>query len=136
MRRRLKPAALPLLLLALNLYIAKDLFFLEYGQFMGSIEGAYVAISRYMIGNWRDLTWFPLWYGGIPFQNTYPPLLHAVVALVAAAFRISIAHSHHIVTAFFYCCGPVTLYALAVRLTGSRWYSFVAVWTYSIFSPC
>jgi hypothetical protein len=28
------------------------------------------------------------------------------------------------------------LYALAVRLTGSRWYSFVAVWIYSIFSPC
>ncbi len=136
MRRWLKPAAFPLLLLALNLYIAKDLFFLEYGQFMGSIEAAYIAISRYMIGNWRDLTWFPLWYGGIPFQNTYPPFLHAVVALVAAAFRISIAHSHHIVTAFFYCCGPVTLYALAVRLTGSRWYSFVAVWMYSIFSPC
>src|SRR5271154_5021000 len=103
---------------------------------MGSIEAAYISISRYMISNWRDLTWFPLWYGGIPFQNTYPPFLHAVVALVAAAFRISIAHSHHIVTAFFYCCGPVTLYALAVRLTGSRWYSFVAVWIYSVFSPC
>jgi hypothetical protein len=136
MRRWLKPAALPLLLLALNLYIAKDLFFLEYGQFMGSIEAAYIAISRYIIANWSDLTWFPLWYGGIPFQNTYPPFLHAVVALAAAAFRISVAHAHHIVTALFYCFGPIALYALAVRLTGSRWYSFVAVWIYSIFSPC
>lgn len=136
LRRWLKPAAFPLLLLVLNVYIAKDLFFLEYGQFMGSIEAAYIAISRYMIGNWRDLTWFPLWYGGIPFQNTYPPFLHAIVALVAAAFRISVAHSHHIVTAFFYCCGPIALYALALRFTGSRWYSFVAVWIYSIFSPC
>ena len=136
LRRWLKPAAFPLVLLTLNVYIAKDLFFLEYSQFMGSIEAAYIAISRYMIGNWRDLTWFPLWYGGIPFQNTYPPFLHAVVAVVAAAFRISTAHSHHIVTAFFYCCGPIALYALAVRLTGSRWYSFVAVWIYSIFSPC
>ncbi|HLK22902.1 MAG TPA: hypothetical protein VKT81_28345 [Bryobacteraceae bacterium] len=134
-RRWLKPAVPPLVLLALNLYIAKDLFFLEYSQFMGSIEAAYIAISRYMIGNWRDLTWFPLWYGGIPFQNTYPPFLHAVVAVTAAAFRISVAHSHHIVTAFFYCAGPIALYALALRLCGSRWYSFVAVWIYSIFTP-
>jgi hypothetical protein len=135
LRRWLKPAAFPLLLLAVNLYIAKDLFFLEYGQFMWSIEGAYIAISRYMIENWRDLTWFPLWYGGIPFQNTYPPFLHAVVALAAVTFRISPAHAHHIVTAVFYCLGPIALYALALRLTGSRWYGFWAGWIYSIVSP-
>jgi hypothetical protein len=131
-----KPAAFPLLLLAVNLYIAKDLFFLEYSQFMGSIEAAYISISRYMIENWTDLTWFPLWYGGIPFQNSYPPFLHAVVALAAALFRISPAHAHHIVTAVFYCLGPVALYALALRLTGSRWSSFWAAWIYSIVSPC
>jgi len=136
LRRWLKPAAFPLLLAAVNLYIAKDLFFLEYSQFMGSIEAAYISISRYMIENWRDLTWFPLWYGGIPFQNSYPPFLHVVVALAAATFRISPAHAHHIVTAIFYCLGPVALYALALRLTGSRWASFWAGWIYSIFSPC
>jgi hypothetical protein len=135
-RRWLKPAAFPLLLLALNFYFVKDLFSLEYSQFMGSIEAAYISISRYMIENWRDLTWFPLWYGGIPFQNTYPPLLHAVVALAAVSFRISPAHAHHIVTALFYCLGPVALYGLALRLTGSRWYSFWAAWIYSVFSPC
>ncbi len=135
LRRWLKPAAFPVAILALNLYIAKDLFFLEYGQFMWSIEGAYIAISRYMIENWRDLTWFPLWYGGIPFQNTYPPFLHAVVALAAVTFRTSPAHAHHVVTATFYCLGPVALYALALRLTGSRWYSFWAAWIYSIISP-
>ncbi|HEV8039002.1 MAG TPA: hypothetical protein VGP62_09075 [Bryobacteraceae bacterium] len=135
LRRWLKPAAFPLLLAVLNLYIAKDLFFLEYSQFMGSIEAAYISISRYMIENWRDLSWFPLWYGGIPFQNSYPPFLHAMVALTAATFRISPAHAHHIVTAIFYCLGPIALYALALRLTGSRWYSFWAGWIYSIFSP-
>ena len=136
LRRWFKPAAFPLLLLAVNLYIAKDLFFLEYSQFMGSIEAAYIAISRYMIENWTDLTWFPLWYGGIPFQNSYPPFLHAVVALASALFRISPAHAHHIVTAVFYCLGPVALYALALRLTGSRWSSFWVGWIYSIISPC
>jgi hypothetical protein len=135
LRRWLKPAAFPLLLLAVNFYIAKDLFFLEYGQFMWSIEGAYISISRYMIENWRDLTWFPLWYGGIPFQNTYPPFLHALVALAAVSFRMSPAHAHHVVTAVFYCLGPVALYALALRLTGSHWYGFWAGWIYSIISP-
>lgn len=136
LRRWLKPAAFPLLLLALNLYIAKDLFFLEYSQFMGSIEAAYISISRYMIENWRDLTWFPLWYGGIPFQNTYPPFLHILVAFAAALFRISPAHAHHIVTAMFYCLGPIALYALALRLSRSRPTSFWIAWFYSIISPC
>ena len=73
---------MPLALFALNVYIARNLFALEYSQYMGSIEAAYISISRYMLENWRDLTWFPLWYGGIPFQNTYPPLLHALVAVL------------------------------------------------------
>ena len=71
MRRWLKPSAFPLLIFAINFYFIKELYSLEYSQFMGSIEAAYISISRYMIENWRDLTWFPLWYGGIPFQNTY-----------------------------------------------------------------
>lgn len=135
-KRFLGAAGFPLALFALNAYFAKDLFLLDYSQFMGSIEGAYISISRYMIENWRDLTWFPLWYGGIPFQNTYPPFLHALVALTAVLFRISPAHAHHAVTALFYCLGPVALYAFALRLTGSRWYSFWVGWIYSIFSPC
>jgi len=133
--RRFKDAAFPLLIFAINVYFAKELFSLEYSQFMSSIEAAYISISRYMIDNWRDLTWFPLWYGGIPFQNSYPPLLHATVAVGSVALNISPAHSHHLITAIFYCMGPVALYALALRLTGSRWYSFSAAWIYSIFAP-
>jgi hypothetical protein len=133
--RRLKDAAFPLLIFALNFYFVKELFSLEYSQFMSSIEASYISISRYMIDNWRDLSWFPLWYGGIPFQNSYPPLLHAIVAVASVVLRISPAHSHHLATAVFYCFGPVALYALALRLTGSRWYSFWAAWLYSIFAP-
>ena len=135
-KRILRAAVFPLIIFALNCYFAKDLFRLEYSQFMGSIEAAYISISRYMIANWRDLTWFPLWYGGIPFQNSYPPLLHAIVAVTSVVAGWSPARSHHAVTAFFYCLGPVTLYALALRLTASRWSSFWAAWIYSILSPC
>lgn len=130
-----RAAIFPLALLALNFYFSKELFTLEYSQFMGSIEASFISISRYMIDNWRDLTWYPLWYGGIPFQNTYPPLLHAIVALSAVALHISPAQAHHGVTAFFYCLGPIALYALALRLTGSRWCGFWIGLVYSIVAP-
>jgi hypothetical protein len=130
-----KASAFPLVLLALNVFFTKELFTLEYSQYMGSIEAAFISISRYMLDNWRDLTWFPLWYGGIPFQNSYPPLLHAIVAVIAGTFRISPALAHHAVTACMYCAGPLSLYFLALRLSGSRWYAFWAGWIYSIFSP-
>ncbi|HTS50868.1 MAG TPA: hypothetical protein VMH05_23140 [Bryobacteraceae bacterium] len=126
---------MPLALLALNVYIARNLFALEYSQLMGSIEAAYISISRYMLENWRDLTWFPLWYGGIPFQNTYPPLLHALVAGFAAVAGVSPARAHHAVSAIFYCLGPVAVYFLALRLTSSRWFSFWAGLVYSVLSP-
>jgi hypothetical protein len=135
MKASWKGIGFPLALLAVNVYFTKELFTLEYSQYMGSIEAAFISISRYMLDNWRDLTWFPLWYGGIPFQNTYPPLLHAIVAVTAGVFRISPALAHHAVTACMYCAGPLTLYFLALRLTGSRWYAFWAGWIYSIFSP-
>lgn len=134
-RKIAQAAGLPLALFALNVYITRNLFWLEYSRLMGSIEAAYISISRYMLQNWRDLTWFPLWYGGIPFQNTYPPLLHAMVAGFAALAGVSPARAHHAVTAFLYCLGPVAVYFLALRLTASRWFSFWAALVYSVLSP-
>src|SRR5205085_4088201 len=107
-------------LLLLNAFLTRRLFVTEYLDQMGSIEGAYIGLSRYWIENWRDLSWFPLWYGGIPFQNTYPPLLHAVVALVAAASRLSPALAYHVVTALSYSLGAVTVFWLAYKLS-SDW---------------
>src|SRR5260370_18767409 len=103
MKRAVTIALFPLVLFTLNYYFCKELFTLEYGQFMGSIEAAYITISRYMIDNWRDLTWFPLWYGGIPFQNTYPPFFHAAVAIASVVFRVSPALSFPSGPPLFFC---------------------------------
>ncbi len=130
-----RTAACLALLLLVNLWVCRDLFRTEYTVHLGSIEAAYVALSRYIIENWRDLTWFPLWYTGIPFQNAYSPLLHMIVALVAAAGGISPALAHHAVTAAFYCLGPVTLFWLALRLGADRITALVAGLVYSLFSP-
>jgi hypothetical protein len=131
-----KPAprwAAPALFL-INALIVRELFFIEYTREMGSIEAAYISISRYITENWSDLTWFPLWYGGIPFQNTYPPLLHIAVAAAADVFNWSAARAHHFVTAVAYCLGPVTLYSMALRISGDRIGSFLSGLVYSLLS--
>ncbi len=134
MPARVKSILLAAALFLLNVYVCRELFGIEYLHHMGSIEGASIGISRYATEHWRDLTWFPLWYDGMPYQNTYPPLLHLGVALAGWLRGFSPAHAHHWVTALAYCLGPVTLYALALRLSGSRWAAFAAGAIYSAVS--
>lgn len=130
-----KPAMLAAVLFGVNAYIAAALFTTEYTQHMGSIEAAYIGISRWIIEHPWDLKWFPLWYGGIPFQNAYPPLLHLLDALVAAVAGISPALAYHAVSAFMYCLGPALLFWFAWRVTGERGASFLAALFYSLFAP-
>ncbi len=122
-------------LLAVNAWILARLFKTEYTPFMSSIEGAYVGISRWMIAHGIHARWFPLWYDGIPSQNSYPPLLHSLVALWSWATGMTVAHSHHFVSGAFYCLAPVGLFLLTLRLTRSRWKSFIAGALYSLVSP-
>lgn len=133
--RRVLELAPPLLIFLLNVYICRGLFTLEYLRHMGSIEPAYYGITRWIMSHWRDLSWFPLWYGGIPYQDTYPPLLHWVVALVAWLRGVSPAAAHHWTTAILYCLGPVTLYALMLRFSGSRGAAFAGGLMYSVLCP-
>lgn len=127
----IQSVSLAIALFLLNFYICHELFRIEYLRFMGSIEGAFIGISRYATAHWTDLTWFPLWNDGTPYPTTYPPLLHLVVALAASLRGTSTAHAYHFVTALAYCLGPVALFALTLRMTGSRWAGFTAGLIYS-----
>ena len=124
-----------LALFGINFYIARELFVTEYTARMGSIEAAYIGISRYLLQHGLHLDWFPLWYCGVPFQNTYPPLLHSLVALSAWVLHISPALSHHLLCAIFYCLGPVTVYLLAQRLSSAWIPGALAAVAYSLVSP-
>lgn len=121
-------------LLGLNGWISARLFRTEFTRFLYSIEGSYVALARWLKANWSHPGWFPLWYGGIPMENTYPPLLHHLVALFSFVTGMTEVRSVHIVTAAFYCLGPVALFALVLRLTRSPWQAFAAGWLYSLIS--
>ena len=130
-----KSTASTLVLLAVNAYLAARLFRFEYLDAMWSVEGAYIGLARYIQHHFHDLNWFPLWYGGIPFPDTYPPLLHFLVAGGSAAARISTARAYHIVVAIFYAAGPVALFWLARRLSLSRAAAFLSAFCYSVLSP-
>ncbi len=133
-RRISVSAALPLVLFLLNLLLVGRLLGIEYLDEMGSIESSHIAIARWAREHWNQLTWFPLWYGGVPYLNTYPPLLHRVVAAVSAVAGASVPHAYHALTAVFYSLGPVTLYVLAMRLGASRVLGFAGGMFYSLVS--
>ena len=134
MTARARTFSLAAILFALNVYVCRGLFRAEYLKHMGSIEGAYVGISRYAMQHFPDLSWFAPWYDGVPYQNTYPPLLHWTVALVAKILGWSAAHAHHAVTGGVYALGPVALFALALILSKSRVAAFLAGLLYTALS--
>ena len=126
---------LSLALFVLNAAIAWRLFHTEYLSQTGTGEGATISYARYARDHWPDLDWCRFWYAGLPFQNAYVPGLHLTVAAVSAVRHIGAAAAFHQVVAFLYSLGPVTLFWLALRLTGSASWSFSAGMLYSLISP-
>ena len=122
----------PLLLLLLNIWIAVRLFHLEYSANLGSNEGEFIAIARGVAKHWGDLRWWPEWSLGLPFQNTYLPLLEAVVGIFSRITGHSPALSFHQVSAAFFCLGPAFLYLMACVMTRMPW----TVWTWAGFGTC
>ena len=124
-----------MVLVALNAYVCRELFTAEFIQQMGSTAGAFIAISRWAMQHWGDLSWYPLWFTGMPFFQIYQPGLHLTVASVATLFHMTPQHAYHLVNAIVYCLGPVTLFWLCYRATGWRGYAFATGLAYSLISP-
>ena len=122
-------------LFALNAWITLPLFQTDYTRQMGSIEAAYIGLARYIAGHFSALNWFPLWYGGIPYPDTYPPLLHWICGFVVAISHVSPGLAHHFVTATVYALGPVALFWMVWQLSANRGAAFIAALGYSLFSP-
>ena len=119
----------------LNLFVAWPLFVTEYVRHMFSIEAAYIALTRYASENWGALTWFPLWYAGMPYQNSYQPGLPIASAAMAKALGMSPALGYHFTLGLFYCAGAVGVFFLVYRITGRRDAGLLAALFFSLLSP-
>ena len=137
MRGRILKSNIPafLLLVALNLSVCWRLFKVEFTTNFSSIEGSFIGLARYLSRHWGDFSWWPIWHCGMPYQETYVPLLHLTVAATTSLLHISAARAYHGVTGLLYALGPATLYLMAVRLGARRGAAFVAALFYSLSSP-
>jgi hypothetical protein len=134
-REALRTLAAACAVALVNIALVSPLFHVEYTDQMGSIEAAFISLARYILDHFPDLQWFPLWYTGIPYQNTYPPLLPLSVAALSAVARIPPGLAYHALTAALYCLGPVALFWLVHRLSGSRTQALFAGLAWSLISP-
>ncbi|HJZ98021.1 MAG TPA: hypothetical protein VKE70_16035 [Candidatus Solibacter sp.] len=124
------------LLFVLNAWIAWRLFWVEYTPHFNSVEGSFIGLARYMSRHFGHFSWWPLWHCGMPYQDTYVPLVHLSVALTSMASGLSAARSYHFVTAVAYCLAPVTLYWMARMLGAERVPALFSAIVLSVFSPC
>ena len=132
---RLAAALLPVaILLLVNLCIVGKLAGLEYSANLAPNDPSFMALARGMLEHPRDLLWWPYWDCGIPFQNTYFPLVPAATAAVSLLTGASIPHAFHAASAIFFSLGPVFLYAMAAAISRRRWTSFLCALTWSLLS--
>lgn len=83
-----------------------------------SIEGAFIGLARIFAEEPELGAWFPWWYGGVPTENVYPPLLIEATALLIGWFGLSPALAYHSLTGVCLTTGPAAVAALAFRLSG------------------
>jgi hypothetical protein len=122
-------------LFGLNAAIVWPLFGVEYLDDFQSVEGIFITFGRFLLDYWPHASWFPWFDAGMPFENTYLPLVSWLVAGVALLARCSPAHAFHFLTALFYSLGPVFLFLFARKLSGREMPAFLAALGWSLLSP-
>jgi hypothetical protein len=123
------------LLFALNAWVVWRLYALENSPHFNSVEGSFIGLAGYLSRHFGRFSWFPIWHCGMPYQDTYVPLVHLSVALTSMWTGMSVAHSYHVVTAVTYCLAPVTLYFMARMLGASRAAALFSGLAFSLSSP-
>jgi hypothetical protein len=124
-----------LVILWVNAYICRDLFFTEYTGHMNSLQGLWISIARLAGEHCYRPAWWPYHDAGEPFEHTYMPLVPAATALYARLGHVSASRAFNGITGILYCLGPLTLFLLAWQMTRAPGYSFWAALAYSLTSP-
>ena len=133
-RDLLLAAVYSVLLLWINAYVCRELFFAQ-TAYMNSMHGFWIALARMAGDSWFHATWWPYWDCGIPFEFTYSPLIPGSIAAWSALGKVSHALALQCITGLVYCLAPVTLFLAAWLLTRAPGYSFAAALFYSLTAP-
>lgn len=122
-------------LFALNAFFCWPLFWIEYLDDFHSNEGSYIIFGKFLRDHWPHVLWFPWFNIGMPFENTYLPLVSILVAAGSFASRTSPAHAFHFLIALAYSLAPVFLFLFAYKESQHLAPSFLAAVLWSLFSP-
>jgi hypothetical protein len=127
--------AICLALFSLNAVICWRLFGVEYLDAFQSNEGTFITFAGFLRRYWPHVGWFPWFDAGMPFEDTYLPLLPLLAAVGSAIARSSPAHAFHFVLALTYSLAPVFLFLFAQGISGRLAPSFCAALLWSLLSP-
>jgi hypothetical protein len=127
--------ALSCIIFALNAWICHELFTADFVNNLLSNEGAFAALGRFFREHPFDNRWFPWFNAGMPMEYAYQPLLPVLAAMTGGVTGWTASRALHFVLAFAYCCGPVTLFWLALEWSESVVLSLSAALAFSLASP-
>jgi len=123
-----------ILLLTVNVLIVAKLFGVEFSAYNGSVEGTFIAISRIMAKHPGETRWWPFWSCGMPFETSYLPFSHWLVAAFSLLTHVAAPRAFHMVTAAVYAGSALAVFWMALVLSRKLAASFVAALAYSCFS--
>lgn len=131
--RKLLPWAYAAALAWINIYICREIFFLNYTPYTNSMHGVWMAMARLApADHWIRPTWWPFWYCGAPFEYTYAPLIPDLTKAVAALAGWSHGRAFYAVSGFFFVLTPVVVFGATATMSRSSGYSFIGSLLYSL----
>jgi hypothetical protein len=128
-------AIISIAIFVLNAIICAPLFRVEYLDQFRSNEGSFMTFGRFLAEYWPHAGWFPWTNSGMPFEDTYLPLVSVLAAVVSRIGNCSPAHALHFVAAFTYALAPVFLFLFARAVSGRVAPSAWAAVLWSLLSP-
>ena len=132
---RKQQLAAALALFALNAWLCWPLFGAGYLSHLESNEGSFISFATFVLKYWPHVRWFSWFNCGIPYEDTYLPLVPALTAFGAWLTSATPAHAFHVVAALAYSLAPATLFLFAVKLSGRAIPSFAAALMWTLLSP-
>jgi hypothetical protein len=125
-------AVLALIAFLVTAFTIYPFFSGEFTQNWGSIESAFLSDATFIVEKYPHVGWYPYWYGGIPFDLSYTPLLPYLLAGLHFLIGWSLGHAYRVVTGIAYAATPAAVYVLAKHVSRSRVAAVIASLAYAL----